>query len=260
VPHIRGTEVEDASATVKSARRTLEVLELFSHRHEAASVSDIASELSYPQSSTSVLLRTLVKLGYLEYDSERRLFTPTLRVLLLGAWLQDRLIGESSLVGLMHDLRDRTGLNVLIGMQRGVRVQYILTLRRADGPVQMRAGILRPICRAALGRALLMIKSDAEIGRIVRKVNVEAAPQERIHLPTFLAEMHRSRRRGWAESAGEVQQGRGVIGMVLPPLAGQPALSIGLGGTLEIIGAKRNALVEQLRNVCRSFERSKVVT
>ena len=46
------------------------MLEYFSHRHEPATVADIALQLSYPQSSTSVLLRTLVTLGYLEYEKK----------------------------------------------------------------------------------------------------------------------------------------------------------------------------------------------
>ena len=58
--------------TVKSAARVFEVLEYFDRIRRAATVMEIARTLDYPQSSTSVLLRSMVELGYLEQDPARR--------------------------------------------------------------------------------------------------------------------------------------------------------------------------------------------
>ena len=72
-------------STVKSARRVLEILELFSQGLRKATVMTVANALTYPQSSTSVLLSSLATLGFLRFDPTDRTYSPTLRVMLLGA-------------------------------------------------------------------------------------------------------------------------------------------------------------------------------
>ena len=66
-------------SVIKSARRALEVLEYLDEVRSDASVMEIARALNYPQSSTSVLLRSLTSTGYLSYDPQRRRYAPTLR-------------------------------------------------------------------------------------------------------------------------------------------------------------------------------------
>jgi DNA-binding IclR family transcriptional regulator len=72
---------------VKSAARALEVLEYFATRRSPATVGEICSALELPQSSTSVLLKTLLKLGYLDYIRDGRRYFPTAKVAALGNWV-----------------------------------------------------------------------------------------------------------------------------------------------------------------------------
>jgi DNA-binding IclR family transcriptional regulator len=238
---------------IKSAQRTIEVLEFFAETHRAASVSELARHLGAPLSSTSVLLASLARLGYLEQDAQDRRYRPTLRVMLLGAWLQDRLLGDSSLLRLMERLRSRTGMSVLIGLQRHARVQYILVLRSPHLPSgeRMFAGMLRPITRAAVGKALMMLKSDAEIARLLRRANAEEPDaRQRPALASLMADLRLSRARGWTESRGSMVPGQSVLAMPLPPLLDQPPLAIGLGGRREMVESRREELVAQLKAVC----------
>ncbi|MEH3159208.1 MAG: helix-turn-helix domain-containing protein [Sphingomonas taxi] len=57
---------------VKSAMRTFEVLELFAERRRPMALNEIYSELGYPQSSTTNLLKSMVLLGYLNYNRTKR--------------------------------------------------------------------------------------------------------------------------------------------------------------------------------------------
>jgi DNA-binding IclR family transcriptional regulator len=211
-------------AAVKSARRTIEIFEVFAETHRPASASEMARHLGAPLSSTSVLLAGLARLGYLEQDPGDRSYRPTLRVMLLGGWLQDRLL---------------------------------LTLRRfAVEPrlekERMRAGMLRPITRAAVGKALLMLKPDEEVARLLLRANAEERDAaHRVSRGTFLADLHRSRERGWTESAGSMRAGLSVLAMPLPPLPDQPSLAIGIGGEHAGIEARQEELVRALQEVCR---------
>ncbi|WP_431280907.1 IclR family transcriptional regulator [Humitalea sp. 24SJ18S-53] len=242
---------------VKSAQRTIAALEFFAETHRPAGVAEMARHLGAPLSSTSVLLAGLARLGYLEQDPIDRRYRPTLRVMLLGGWLQDQLLGESSLLRLMNDLRARTGMTVLIGLQRQAAVQYILTLRRPGVTEQekMRAGMLRPITRAAVGKALLMLKPEEEVERLLRRANAEEPdPARRVVPAAFLADLRASLARGWTESDGSMVTGQSVLAMPLPHLPGQPPLAIGLGATCEALAERREELVARLREVCGLLE------
>src|SRR5690606_35115741 len=80
----------------RSIKRTLEVLEFFDAEHPAVSVSEISRALGYPQSSTSILLKSLMELGYLHYDKVTRTYRPTARVALLGRNVQSYLFGDGA--------------------------------------------------------------------------------------------------------------------------------------------------------------------
>jgi DNA-binding IclR family transcriptional regulator len=242
--------------SVKSARRALEILELFAETQQPGTVSEIAKQLGYPQSSTSVLLADMAQLGYLEHDAISKQYRATIRVMLLGGWIQERQLGRNNLLQVMEELRARTQLSVTIGMQRDMHVQYILSLRSAPYTQKgLRAGNIRPVCVAALGKALLTLKSDEEIARIVRRANSqERNHARRIKEIPFLDEMRQNRMRGWTESSrAAIEEGRGILGMLLPHLDGQPPLAIGLGGALGEVEAKRKQILKTLREVCHTL-------
>ncbi|MGY4290712.1 DNA-binding IclR family transcriptional regulator [Bradyrhizobium sp. LM2.7] len=60
-------------------------------------MSEIGLALGYPPSSTTVLLKTLVGLGYLNFDRRTRVYFPTPKVTSLGDWIPKSLFGNSRL-------------------------------------------------------------------------------------------------------------------------------------------------------------------
>jgi DNA-binding IclR family transcriptional regulator len=73
---------------VKSAKRALDVFEYFASRRRPATVGEICAALTLPQSSTSLLLRSLHKLGYLRYSMRTRRYFPTDKFRALGEWIE----------------------------------------------------------------------------------------------------------------------------------------------------------------------------
>jgi DNA-binding IclR family transcriptional regulator len=95
---------------VKSAGRVLEIFEFFAHRYGPATVSEVAAALGFPLSSTSVLLKSLLALGYLEYEPRAREYQPTIRFAVLGTWIFERLFAdEEEIPRLMDELQAETG-------------------------------------------------------------------------------------------------------------------------------------------------------
>ena len=111
------------SVNVKSAVRVFEVLELFDTLRRDASLSEIARELGYPASSTSMLLQSMVECGYLA-QGEKRTFRPTPRVKLLGAWIAPVLDPNGPVISMMEWLGTQCGQAIYVSgrhAQRGFR-------------------------------------------------------------------------------------------------------------------------------------------
>ena len=93
-----------ATGSVKSAGRVLRILEFFDEIQRDARVAEIAERLSFPQSSTSILLNCLVDLGYMDYLPESRTFLPSPRVTLLGTWLDKGPVRNGSLIRMLEEI------------------------------------------------------------------------------------------------------------------------------------------------------------
>ena len=221
-------------AVVKSAKRVLQLFELYAQRQKPMTVNEVSSELEFPQSSTSVLLHSLVKLGYLSHDPHKRTFSATLRVGLLGNWLLDEGLMPVSPMEVAHDLTCATGDAVVVGVQHGVSAMYI-HVSQATNPVRlyMKPGAIRPLCQTAVGRALLSEKSDSEIKAIVRRINSERAPGTPAQqIDSVLKAVRRIRDTGYSATFGDATPDAGVVAALLPRIEGQPAMAVGIGAPL----------------------------
>ena len=210
--------------SVKSARRALEILDLYEKLRRPAAVGEVARLLAYPQSSTSFLMNDLRRLGYLNYDAETRRFAPTMRVALLGGWIQAGTFGRSEIFGLLERVRELTGMTTLLCTQNGVEVQYMHVIETGASPhkLSLRPGTARPICRAAGGLVLLAERSDAEIGRIVRSINATATGKQREDPARVMRHVQRTRREGYGWIFGGVFMSMPGSGLNSAGFAGLP--------------------------------------
>src|SRR5450759_1498351 len=162
-------------AAVKSAERALAILEYFRENKHAATVTEIACALGLPQSSTTMLLNSLLKLGYLDYTPQTRKFRPTYRVAVLGSWSQRSLFESGPLTDTMDAIGNAIGETGLLGLQNGPHMQYVHIVVPGEGVLlTVHVGILRPMTCSALGRMLLIGKTNDQIRAIVRRNNADA--------------------------------------------------------------------------------------
>jgi len=240
------------AGVIKSAKRVLELFEYFAECRRPLSVTDVVRGLDYPQSSASALLKSLTKLGYLDYDRYERLYVPTLRVALFGGWVQDQLFSQTSLSHLIDNLHTASGSQaVILGMQNDIYVQYIHLAQspRQDVPVwYIKPGSLRPLCRSATGRILLSRKSDVEVQQLLWRINAEEEPAQRLQVSELLKELDRIRNDGYAFTEGTVNPNSGVIAVEMPTPPSQPPMALGIGGELGIVRREKERYLELLRN------------
>jgi IclR family transcriptional regulator, KDG regulon repressor len=233
--------------SIKSAERTLRLFELFSRRQERLTVTEIARGLDIPQPSASMLLTNLAGLGYLEYDRFARSYAPTIRVLLLGSWVGQRLGGRQSLVALLEDLHQTVGEDIFVGIHNGAHAQ-IIQVERGNHELSIDSGQMYSLTCTSIGRVLLASKPDAELVRLVRRCNAEATEsRSRVDEVAFMAVIEEVRRNGYAVTTGYVSAGRRSIAVPVPARTGRVLFGIGVAGLIERIEAKRQLILQGLR-------------
>lgn len=226
----RPRRVTGEQSAVKSAVRVLELLEFFDRIERAAPVSEIARELGWPQSSTSMLVGSLIDRGYLTSTPDRKI-QPTARVPMLGRWV-DVWITDGRISQLMRDLGQETGETILLGIPSDIHAVYIDAIP-ATKPMrlQLPRGTLRPIADSGMGVLLLSGMADDEVARRVARVNAALPPEAPpLKLEEVMAEVRDVREKGFAMSTNRVVSGAGIVCVLLPRAVREQPVGLGIGG------------------------------
>ncbi|MEP7351539.1 MAG: helix-turn-helix domain-containing protein [Sphingorhabdus sp.] len=240
------------SSVVKSTGRTMQILEFFGDHQAPANIAQVARALAYPQSSTSEIMRSLNALGYLSYNNRDRTFIPTSRVRFLGSWVLDKLHGEDRLSSLVRKANALTGQTAFLAIRNKLESQYIQVAQAVTSlRLHLTPGQQRPLLRSASGRALLKDVSDAEIGKLVRRVNAERRPDEsQICISQMLADVHFIRKnKYYFLDKSEISPGAAVLVMTLPEEMFPTPTVIGVGGAAEILRPQMDALVASISDL-----------
>jgi IclR family transcriptional regulator, KDG regulon repressor len=237
-----------SGSAIKSARRVFEVLEQFDRLRRPLALKEISDALAYPTSSAQALLKSLVVLGYLEYDRPSRTYLPTMRIAAVGRWVSEGLFGESELLPLMRGLRDRTGETVILGARSDLFAHYVHVVRADDEPLHYAPapGSVRPLGRCGVGRLLLSAQTDGEIDLLVRRINI-AEPLTRIDLAELMDDIAAIRHQRHVFSRNLFADGVGVIAVLAPGARRGRQLALGLGGPVDRLEERYHEHLASLR-------------
>ena len=241
-------------APVKSALRTLEILEFFAQAKGPASVMEVSISLGYPQSSASMLLGTLEQQGYLHFDRERRAYAPTMRLMLMHT--QTRLHTYSAeLLRVVGRLNKSLRQTVVLGMRHGVHVRQLYSIQGDNpNPAHMPDGTLRPIGRSALGKVLLASLDDDEAARIIRAANATATrASEKVSAMALMAELKQVRETGWATAIDYPVPDRASLGVLLPRIPNHPPIAMSLGLRKSVLRSRQQEFLAALAGATKEL-------
>lgn len=151
---------------VKSATRTLDLLELLAGAPGGLSHGDIAGALDIPRSSVTALLASLIERDFVEFDEARRQYHLGHAVLKLGR----AYLGRLDLVGrarpLMTRLSDELGEACALTIRRA---DDVIVVWKIDDPdphrpsLSMQLGQSGPVFASASGKAMLAAEGPAAV-------------------------------------------------------------------------------------------------
>lgn len=239
---------------VKSAGRVLQVLELFDQERRPMAVAEVAAHYEWPASSTSALMGSLVTLGYLEYDPRQRVYRPSVRVALLGDWVQGNLLREGQLTRLMEYLNEATGETIVLAAQNGLHSQYLRVLQGTNAlRLHLRIGTLRPLFGSGTGSMLLTAMDEATVRKLARRFNAGAPAARRVDVDQVLAKLAQDRARGYAVSLDQVTMHSGLIALLLPTEPGTQPLVLGLSGLTVRLQEHEQKYIRLARKAIKDF-------
>lgn len=240
--------------TVKSALRTFEILELFKSFRRPMRLNEIYQALNYPQSSTTYLLKSMVNMGYINYNREDRTYLPTVRVSSLGNWLSGFIYGEITYQESVKELQRLTDETVGLASQNDLFIQYILLHVPAhEYKLPPPAGAMRAMVDSTSGLALMSKMSDEAIDKICRYTNYYQILDKRVEVEDVLDQVRQVRKSGFVLlRTGEHNQ-LASIAMPLAKTIHNLPLAIGVGGYADRIIDARRDIVRHMRTIVKKI-------
>lgn len=199
---------------VKSADRTVEVLEALARSSAPLSLAELHRELGYPKSSLYMLLRTLVDRRWVETDPRGTEYKVGVRALLAGTSYLDRDPVVRAAASVLDEVRAEVNETVHLARLDGQNIIYLAS-RESQHHLRTvsRVGRRLPAHATALGRAILAHRPDGT--DLVPHAPEVLSPHGLTKRDEILAELDTARSRGYASESEQTGPGLGCRAVVL---------------------------------------------
>lgn len=218
---------------VKSADRTVELLEVLSASDRRLTLTELHRELSYPKSSLYMLLQTLVARGWVEVDSDRGTYGIGVRALLVGTSYLDHDPVVRAAIRVMEQVRQNINETVHLARLDGADVVYLAS-RESEHHLRVvsRVGRRLPAHSTSLGKAVLSTRTPEEVDQILPDVLNPLTPNTVTDRAALHEQLAGFRNVGYAHEREENTPGLGCFAVALPyrnPVLDAMSCSVPLG-------------------------------
>jgi DNA-binding IclR family transcriptional regulator len=241
---------------VKTADRTLDVLELFAREQRPLNLSQISALLQAPLSSSHALIKTLQARGYLVQLSRRQGYYPSSR---LGS-MAEAIARATPVVGLvdpvLEALRDEAKESVVLVKRQGERVLYV-EVYESDESVRFTpvAGETKPLHTTASGKAIMSTMPPDALRELLGRLVLTPVTENSVTSVRELREqIERGRRRGWW--LVESENTRDLTAIAAPARIGGEVFAVVLGGPPARFRAALAEHAARLLRACVEIERA----
>lgn len=208
--------VDDAArGPVKSAERTVRILQALAQPPYTFTVAQLQERTGYPRSSLHALLRTLVDLHWIEPPTAGGGYGVGAQALLSGTAYLDRDPALPRATAAIEAVRDETGCTTHVARLDRGNVVYLATREATDAHREhSRVGRYLPAHATALGKALLAERTAEELDALLPAGPFPALTPDTVRDRAGLdVELAAARTRGWALERGQNVPGTVCVGV-----------------------------------------------
>jgi DNA-binding IclR family transcriptional regulator len=215
---------------VKSADRTLDILELLAGEPHGLTMSEISVRLGFAPSSTHGLVHTLQSRGYLTLNGGHR-FQLGARLIQLGLSVGDRLDLRSIAREPLERLVSATHDTALLAVpERGELLYVEKVLSDASGiRTDPRVTSRRPLHCSSLGKALLAAVNDGSVTKVLNAAGFDpVTPYTITDRKVLLEDLAKTRQRGYSVDEQEAVAGVFCVGAPVRDHTGRSIAAVSL--------------------------------
>ncbi|MGH9245051.1 MAG: IclR family transcriptional regulator [Acidimicrobiales bacterium] len=198
----------DGFQPVKSADRTLEILETLADSGGRPTLAELATTLDIPKSSLHAILRTMQRRRWIETDASGLRFGLGVRAVEVGTSYVDADDVVARLGPMLDELAEVLGETVHLGRLDGPDIVYIAK-RESRHPLRLYSAIGRrlPAHATALGKAILATQSTQEVDRLLVYPLLRLTPNTLTDPTELHTDLEATRARGYAIDREENTEG-----------------------------------------------------
>ena len=248
---------EGGVPAVESAVRILKFLK--DRHHRPWGVSELSRGVELNKSTCFNILKTLSRHGLVAYDEDTKKYALGSALIEFGGVASAATSRTGLAKPFLRDLFDELNLTCLLGQRSKDQVIIVDKMEAHDAfRITVPIGQLLPLTQGAMGRCFLAFLEESEIHRLLAAAGPGEGDRRRgqryLRITKGLTEI---RRRGFAESFGEVAKGVNAVAAPIFDHRGQVILAIGIIGFASLLPPRRLARCgRKLREVAGLISRA----
>ncbi len=220
-------------AGVQSLERAFGLLEAIAHARQGIGLAELSKTVGLHNSTTFHLVKTMVALGYVRQDKDKRYrIGRSLFALAAGSLDEVELVGLATPV--LEDLTLATGESGHFAVRSGDTV-VVIAKTSGGGAFQLtdRVGVVRPAHGTALGKVLLAALTPGQLDRFLENCAFDALTPKTITEPEPLRqEVQEVARTGVAYDDGEFDAEVRCVAVPIRDFTGQVVGALGISGPI----------------------------
>lgn len=202
--------------SVKSAERTIDILELLARSPQRLTLSEVQRALRVPKSSLHGLLQTLVARGWVETDQRNLAYSIGLPALRIGAAYLERDPVIEAAGPLLTQLRNELNETIHLARLDGGDIVYLASRESAHHlRSSSRVGRRLPAHATALGKVLLAVRDEEEVDALLPDKLDALTPDTVTDRAQLKAELAAARADGYSYEQGQNTPGLGCFAVAV---------------------------------------------
>jgi IclR family transcriptional regulator, KDG regulon repressor len=203
--------------------RAFDILGIFSHSRPSLSLGEVVTAVGLPKTTVFRVLSSLVEHGYCECDPQTGKYSLGFELLRLADIRRRQTNVHDVAAPVMRDIRNAVNETVILSVRAGdarVHIDFVEGLHAMRRMADL--GVPAPLYAGAASKVLLAGMEDEEIEAYLDRTDLTAFQDSTITDRALLwREVRSIRKRGFAESKGELFAGGGALAAPIKDFSGK---------------------------------------
>ena len=239
---------------VKSAKRTVQILEILAGSKTSMSLSAISKAGQIPKSSLHGIVKTMVDQGWINFIEENSSYVLGLKSLKVGARFLDTDKLTNGALLYMAQFRDTFGETINFGRFDGYNVIYLSSFESSKNLRKYsRIGRSTPAYATSMGKAILAARPFEEVESIYTSSFTKLTEKTVPDLSALEVELAQCRKDGWSIEHGQSSIGYSCIAVAVsdqfPPIN---SLSVSMQ-TKDLTAKYRDIILPELFSLAKKI-------